>query len=664
MAKSFRVSSRDHAGTFGTFRVRDRDGSSGLGRPLLERKRQRKTLSCDQCHSSKLKCDRARPCARCVAARRPTHCTYHAGRAMQTPDSSASSGSSSRGSQGSPEMYFYNGNKASSTGRTHWVNFVCEDVRPYLFGREPDFRYMHQLLLQLRDLYPPTPSHSFPFVCSSRVSRAFIIEKLPAPGIIRMLVENYLSTFDKTHPLMLPCLFLEELSALWTDSPDLSHTWLAQLLMALSLSCQAASYQVLRELRAENLASMARDFSDRAAESLGRAPFMDFPDICSIRVLCMMAIERSMNAETPETSGGLWALEGLIVRLAMSMSLHRDPITLPPMSVQEAQMRRRVWNTIVFFDLNVAISSGLPVLVKPTDWDTAPPTNLDDADLGALNHSAHLAALPQVPGAFSDSFFQVTLARVFPVVSIVLSATNSPTSQMSYDTVLDCNEQIRQVLRDADATFASALKRMTETGSERKHGVLLQQIMLEIFLRRTLLALHLPYDNTEAQILPGEHATSHWSVLECSLALLRAQHILYEEQSNTSSMRWVTDLFQRDFGVAMMCVISGLRRQDFVDPFQSSDADSLSPSTTQLRPRALGTMTACAALQTSFAIIENSVGRSFHLCKIYMGVVLSLAALGASDSGCPLAEAMKNAAQSIANVVQRSREQNRSVREE
>ncbi|KAI1192056.1 fungal-specific transcription factor domain-containing protein [Nemania serpens] len=75
-----------------------------------------------------------------------------------------------------------------------------------------------------------------------------------------------------------------------------------------------------------------------------------------------------------------WILNGVAVRVAQKMGLHRDGelLGLPPF---ETEMRRRIWWQIILVDTVYALMSGLGQSLLPRSWDTKQPNNVHDADL-------------------------------------------------------------------------------------------------------------------------------------------------------------------------------------------------------------------------------------------------------------------------------------------
>ncbi|KAI5862733.1 fungal-specific transcription factor domain-containing protein [Durotheca rogersii] len=75
-----------------------------------------------------------------------------------------------------------------------------------------------------------------------------------------------------------------------------------------------------------------------------------------------------------------WILNGVTVRIAQKMGLHRDGDFLG-LSPFETEIRRRVWWRIVLLDAMYALMSGLGQSLLPRLWDTKEPLNIDDSDL-------------------------------------------------------------------------------------------------------------------------------------------------------------------------------------------------------------------------------------------------------------------------------------------
>lgn len=75
-----------------------------------------------------------------------------------------------------------------------------------------------------------------------------------------------------------------------------------------------------------------------------------------------------------------WILNGVIIRIAQKMGLHRDGEILG-LSPFDTEMRRRVWWQIILLDAVYGMLSGFGQSMLPRHWDTKQPRNVNDADL-------------------------------------------------------------------------------------------------------------------------------------------------------------------------------------------------------------------------------------------------------------------------------------------
>ncbi|ROV99924.1 hypothetical protein VMCG_06160 [Cytospora schulzeri] len=591
---------------YGKFRLKDSESDSSNPRP---RKRNRKTLSCVQCHRSKVKCDRESPCDRCSKAGRTDECTY----GLEAPGPNGQDGPGRELSSQLNGMYYASSIHMNS-GLTNWATLMEElgDVKRYVFDQDARFHKTYSRITAIKDLYPTPSSYNFPFsdnhLDTSTLAQGAILEHLPPRTLVLDLVDNYMATYEKSHRLLHPAQFQRELLDFYAAPEDAPANWVAQLLMMLALSTKSAPQRLVDMLEKSTRDSISRNFLQWAEAFLRRSPYVNLPDLCTVRTLCMMAIAKGLDVDTPAHSRGLWGLVGFVVRLAMTMVLHRDPSSYSEIPAYVAEMRRRVWSTVMFLDLDAAIESGLPPSVRPGDSDTAIPLNVNDAQLSTspsqVQTNSTLMALSQPRSNWTDSSFQIRLAESYPIVSKVLSIVNSTKPDMDSQTVEECDRKLRDILRETNGVFAHLLSVLPDT----EKVLVLQQTMFEVFIRRILLALH--------------HAC------------VRDAH-----------------RYQADFSVAMLHIIIGLRKNAFPEAGVPTD----NAQHQQQVPRVQARETTLTALRASFDILEASMGRSFHIFRMYFGLTLSIAAFEASERGEPLPEAMQEAAERIIEVAKRQR---------
>ncbi|RYC59366.1 hypothetical protein CHU98_g6853 [Xylaria longipes] len=113
-------------------------------------------------------------------------------------------------------------------------------------------------------------------------------------------------------------------------------------------------------------------FSTGCRIALMRIGIMNTYDLVVLQALFSLAGRVDRHAA--------WILNGVTVRIAQKMGLHRDGelLGLPPF---ETEMRRRIWWQIILIDTVYALMSGLGQSLLPRSWDTKQPNNIHDADL-------------------------------------------------------------------------------------------------------------------------------------------------------------------------------------------------------------------------------------------------------------------------------------------
>lgn len=84
----------------------------------------------------------------------------------------------------------------------------------------------------------------------------------------------------------------------------------------------------------------------------------------------------------------VFTLQGIAIRIAERMGLHHDG-DMVGIPVLRSEERRRMWWQLQHMDISLAQLVGTLTMTIDADWDTKPPSNLEDGDL-----SANLQALP------------------------------------------------------------------------------------------------------------------------------------------------------------------------------------------------------------------------------------------------------------------------------
>ncbi|KAK6367947.1 hypothetical protein LTS17_010100 [Exophiala oligosperma] len=135
----------------------------------------------------------------------------------------------------------------------------------------------------------------------------------------------------------------------------------------------ADAYPILGGERAPHLLS----FKIGLEQALAQADYLDQPTVTSLRALAIYLAALRVN----NRGRGVWVLNGLAIRLAQSIGIHRDGARLG-LSPFESEIRRRLWWHLLSRDGRAGEDYGL----QDTEHlllscDVPLPLNVDDADL-------------------------------------------------------------------------------------------------------------------------------------------------------------------------------------------------------------------------------------------------------------------------------------------
>ncbi|KAL2008922.1 hypothetical protein VTN00DRAFT_7116 [Thermoascus crustaceus] len=428
-------------------------------------------------------------------------------------------------------------------------------------------------------------SPNYPFGLGNKcdsLSREEILSYIPDQRTAESLVQKYLDTIERTYRLLHIPTFQDELARFWKSPAAVEDEWLAQLFMILALGFHASNTKLHSPISNNVDRTMLDRFFSGAEASLKKTSFMFIPTITTIRTLCIMVIAKQVVASSCHELDACGPLMATIVRLSMSIGIHCDPEDDSNMSRFDKEIRRRLWTTIAYMELQQAMSTGMPLLLRSSDFDTLPPANINDVD---ISPSSYAAPPLRRSDEYTDSSFQIILARSFPIAFDIVCLANSPSGTLEYDQVLQYNAEIKQLLYETALIFPNSTS--ASSNNENKHEyewIDLQRTMLDVFFRRILLVLHLRYaQDPSASII---YPVSYWSSLECALALLVHQRHMCEEDpdqgadpnpnptttpikqqqahshSHARTRIWFAELFKYDFFVAAVIVCIQLHRKD------------------------------------------------------------------------------------------------------
>lgn len=178
-------------------------------------------------------------------------------------------------------------------------------------------------------------------------------------------------------------------------------------------------------------------------------------------------------------------LLGLVSRLAIVSGYHRDTQIYDQSTPFEAEMRRRVWLTLLVTDCVVAYETGLPRAMPSALGDAKRPRNLLDEDFDPFTLD-----LPPARIATKACNRMIYMEKMNAILSMAADIADSATSLASQpETVAKLCEQLNAI-RDSIPTVL----RIASTGSSiTDEKMAIWRSNLEMTYQRTCCVLHRPF---------------------------------------------------------------------------------------------------------------------------------------------------------------------------
>jgi hypothetical protein len=329
---------------------------------------------------------------------------------------------------------------------------------------------------------------------------------IPSKELCHQLKQAYFRTFEGVFRILHVPSFERDYDQYWEDPQVASESFLVRLLLVVAIgTCfhtgPTTFGQSLHESSAQWILVANMYLSgpvEKRRLNLG-----------SVQNYCLLLLALQTNAVGGDLT---WITAGSLVRTAMSVGLHRDPVYFPHMTGLQTELRRRLWYTTLEIAVQASLDSGMPPLISCSDYDCEPPSNLDDFQVDEHSTSA--------PQAESDAMFTETsmlrmLARSVPLRIETARILNGLHSDTSYQATIALGEKLTQACRANSTSFQA----FNDTGSlDHKRPSAFAIKMVDTLCRRFLLSLHTPFAHKAA--IDYTYHYSRKVCLDASLLLL------------------------------------------------------------------------------------------------------------------------------------------------
>ncbi|KAH6657072.1 hypothetical protein BKA67DRAFT_655365 [Truncatella angustata] len=359
--------------------------------------------------------------------------------------------------------------KTRHFGQSHWINNVTL-LKDLMVLIEPLLR---------EGTYPVLPNLQKAKSLSKAIKANWrpawptsITSELPSKELSDVLVDRYLRTLESVHRIVHVPSFKRDYGALWVseDKPDPSFLVLLKLILAIG----AATYDDHFSLRIS-----ATRWVYEAQTWIAQPNTKHQLTLQGLQVHILLLFAR----EIVDVSGdSVYIATGDLFRRAIVMGLNRDPVHLPHKSHLVAEMRRRIWNTVLELCIQSSLTSGGPPLFSFDDFDTEPPSNLDDDQLGGTDEP-----IPKPLAQFTEVSLALSLRKILPIRLAITKSLNNLRSACTYEETLQLDAELRKGYKDITRVLQSFRSRL-EPGTS---GFGFQAV--DFVMQRYMAALHIPF---------------------------------------------------------------------------------------------------------------------------------------------------------------------------
>ncbi|KAF7126148.1 hypothetical protein CNMCM5793_002570 [Aspergillus hiratsukae] len=320
----------------------------------------------------------------------------------------------------------------------------------------------------------------------------------PSREMADTMANLYLTSFESTHRILhLPTFWLEY-QRYWGNPEGAAPSLRLKVLLVIGIGSSLYNHGD-RAAALRNI-DVVQQWIYAAQTWLSGPLEKDRLDISGLQIYCLSILARQIFSIGGDT---IWISIGSLVHSAMQLGLHRDPKHLPAISVLQAELRRRLWYTIIDFVVQASLDSWMPPRISFEEFDTEPPSDVNDDQLDESTTELQ----PYSKGTFTGTSIQLALIESLPVRLRIVQLLNGLHSEVSYDRVLSLSSELIVALQ------ACSLQMKAGNGSTPFH-----RNLLDYLIRRFMIPLHYSFSN-QARTNPLFHYSLKLS-LDAALAVV------------------------------------------------------------------------------------------------------------------------------------------------
>ncbi|KAI0116401.1 hypothetical protein GGR51DRAFT_316451 [Nemania sp. FL0031] len=306
---------------------------------------------------------------------------------------------------------------------------------------------------------------------------------LPSKEETDSLVTVYLDQFEQLHRIVHIPTFRKQYDSFWDTNYTRPASFTALVLSMISVSCCLGIQTSSKFIGVKSSGHATAEKWIKACDSWLSQQSYKHRKLVHYQAECLLYLARKVNIIKKKR---FWITTGGLVRDAITIGLHRDPDTLSvEMTPYNKEMRRRIWSTIVEFDLQTSFDLGAPTFISQIHIDVNAPRNIDDSSFDEESTELPISR-PRTEYTFSS--YAHFSRQSLPVRLELYKILTGPPIELDWEQVLQYTDMITH---EIDALPAWDLESDKTSGISHKPS--LAHTLLHIQLRQFLIPLHQPF---------------------------------------------------------------------------------------------------------------------------------------------------------------------------
>ncbi|KAI0970909.1 hypothetical protein F4678DRAFT_435058 [Xylaria arbuscula] len=306
---------------------------------------------------------------------------------------------------------------------------------------------------------------------------------LPPKEETDSLLTVYLDQFEQLHRIVHIPTFRKEYESFWNPNHTRPAAFTVLVLSMISVSCCLGMQTSGKFIGVKSSAYAMVEKWVKACDAWFGQQSHKHRTMVHYQIECLLYLAKKVNTIKKKR---FWTTSGALVHNAITIGLHQDPDVIAlEISPYNKEMRRRMWSTIIEFDLQTSFDLRVPTLLSQVHIETEPPRNIDDESFGQDSTEIPVAK-PRTDYTFSS---YVHFSRQsLPVRLEICKILTGPPVDLDWEQVLQYTDMITH---EIDALPAWDLDSDQRSGVSHKPS--LAYTLLHIQLRQFLIPLHQPF---------------------------------------------------------------------------------------------------------------------------------------------------------------------------